>query len=80
MKKIDARFDVVLLDLQMPELDGISAAKILREQSYPGPIIALTGGPSELDLSKYYSAGCSHLMLKSEIRHSLLPLIANCLA
>ncbi len=44
----EARFDVVLMDLQMPDLDGITATRAIRDDERargraPVPIIALTG-------------------------------------
>lgn len=39
-------FRVILMDLQLPVLDGLSAARRLREQGYSGPMIAITDGSS----------------------------------
>jgi CheY-like chemotaxis protein len=35
-------YDLVLMDIQMPELDGVSAARILKEAGLEAPIVALT--------------------------------------
>ena len=39
----DIPFDLVLMDYQMPVMDGPSAAKAMREMGYKGPIIGVTG-------------------------------------
>lgn len=44
-----APFDLILMDVQMPDMGGHDAARALREQGYDGPIVALTAsaGPDE---------------------------------
>ncbi|MFS4459152.1 ATP-binding protein [Bdellovibrio sp. HCB2-146] len=55
-------YDVILMDIQMPEVDGISATKILRSLGYEKPIIAFTAHALETELVKTLLAGCtSHL-------------------
>ena len=35
-------YDLILMDLQMPDIDGFTTSKRIREEGYAGPIIALT--------------------------------------
>jgi CheY-like chemotaxis protein len=57
-------FDLILLDLEMPVLDGYQAATQLRDGGYSGPILALTahsGDESRLDCLKL---GCDDCLCK----------------
>lgn len=47
------RFDVVLVDMNMPGLDGLEALKALRHIDSPVPIIAMTGGSQEHSPEEY---------------------------
>ena len=57
-------FDVVLLDMQMPRLDGPAAAKALRAEGYDRPIVALTASVFDEDRQKCRDAGMEHFLPK----------------
>lgn len=56
--------DLILMDMQMPELSGIEAAQIIREVSPDIPIIALTAYSYESDKEAALAAGCNELVTK----------------
>jgi CheY-like chemotaxis protein len=61
------RFDLILMDIKMPRMDGVSAARAIREM--PGrpaitPIVALTANADPADVQTYLAAGMQDVVEK----------------
>jgi CheY-like chemotaxis protein len=52
-------FDVILMDIQMPEMDGHTAARALRANGYTFPIVAMTARSTSNDEDSTIAAGCN---------------------
>ncbi len=57
-------FDVILMDMNMPKLNGCNAVNALRATGYQGAIIALTANTEQYDIDRCIQAGCNDYAAK----------------
>lgn len=64
LKVLDGGWDVVLMDLRMPKLDGVNALRIMRKTSPKVPVITFTGQAGQGDMHESARLGAVTCMLK----------------
>ena len=60
----DAPFDLILMDYQMPNMDGPTAAQHMREMGYKGLIIGVTGNTQQSHIDTFLSFGADAVLFK----------------
>ena len=58
------RFDLVIMDVGLPDMDGRDAVKLIRQDGYRGPIIMLTAQTSDADVVTGLDAGANDYVAK----------------
>ncbi len=69
------RYDVILMDVQMPKMDGHQAVRELRSKGLTGPIVALTAHAMKEERLRAVESGFSHFLTKPIDRKDLTELL-----
>jgi len=64
IKAIDNRFDMALLDIMMPNLDGVNAVRILKKMHPDLPVITFSGVAGSGDMASSIKAGAIRCLTK----------------
>jgi DNA-binding response OmpR family regulator len=59
-----AQIDLVILDVQLPDMDGREACKLLRKNGFKSPVIMLTGNASDADMILGLDSGANDYVTK----------------
>ncbi len=74
---LEEDYDLVLMDMQMPVLDGYQATKKIRAFNTDVPIVAVTAHALSNDRHKCLKAGCDDYIAKPFDQESLMAIIKN---
>ena len=72
---LETSYDLILMDIQMPVMNGYDATRRLKEEQITAPIIALTANAMKGDDNKCSEAGCDGYLAKPVIRHELFKVL-----
>ena len=61
---LQSTFDLILMDMQMPVMDGIEATRMLRATGVHTPIVALTANVMQRHRERFFEAGCNDFLSK----------------
>ncbi len=76
----DGKFDLIILDLMMPKLDGFSVLAELKEQGNTIPVIVASNLSQEEDVKKAKAFGAKEFFVKSEVSlNDLVEKIKQCI-
>jgi len=69
------KYDLVLMDIVMPKLDGITATSMIRQFDHMTPIISMTSNSKPNEIMSYYSSGMNDILPKPFTQDGLLDML-----
>ncbi|XOV78890.1 MAG: ATP-binding protein [Aestuariibacter sp.] len=72
-------YDMILMDVQMPEMDGIEATREIRKSNKDLPIIMQTANVMSEDIQRYITAGSNGLVAKPIVKQQLFTVLEEVL-
>ncbi len=73
-------FDLILMDMQMPVMDGTEATALLRQRGYGGPIVALTANVMNAEIERCIKSGCDGFLGKPIDRQEFVTVVGKYLS
>ena len=70
-------FDVIFMDVQMPNLDGLQSTRLIRKMGYSAPIVALTAFAEESNVRECLESGMNEFLSKPIRRPALKQVLAK---
>lgn len=64
-------YDLILMDVQMPNMDGLTSTRLMRESGVELPIVALTAYAEKTNVEACYASGMDHFVAKPLKRQQL---------
>ncbi|CAO3587176.1 unnamed protein product [Absidia cylindrospora] len=68
-------YDLILMDISIPKLDGMAATRTLRQYDQHTPVVSMTASYSDVDIQNYVGSGMSDLLPKPFDQHKLYDII-----
>ncbi|KAJ3726531.1 hypothetical protein DFJ43DRAFT_1002035 [Lentinula guzmanii] len=69
------KYDLVLMDIVMPKLDGVSATSLIRKFDHMTPIISMTSNSKPNEIMTYYHSGMNDILPKPFTKQGLLDML-----
>jgi signal transduction histidine kinase len=67
--------NIILMDIQLPEMNGLDATRIIKSEKKSLPVIAQTAYAAPSDIEAITEAGCDHILIKPINKYELLKVI-----